>query len=197
MSVKRFELLLRSSWMWHLTATRIHTLNWYHLIQPVTHIDHLWTTNQNTDIIFGFLLLSAQIRPSIINKEKKYDGGGGLVCRDQGFSREAKIQLEVFLSLLPCLPLSSLRWKEKSNYRAPKDLIIGWGSFACVRAAQQEPTRGQPFCARCEPLCHCTLATFRNIQIERLALLTHPLSVEQIIAWISKNRKQLLQFLKW
>lgn len=121
--------------------------------------------------------------------------GGGLVSRDQGFSREAKIRIEVFLSLLPCLPLSSLRRKEKSNYRAPKDLIIGWGSFACVRAAQQEPTWGQPFCAQCEPLCHCTLATFRNIQIECLALLTHPLCpADHCLNF--KNWMQLLQFLK-
>lgn len=49
-------------------------------------------------------------------------GREGGVGRDRGFSREVEARMEVFL----CLPLSfSLEGKEKSNYGAPKDLIIG------------------------------------------------------------------------
>lgn len=139
-----------------------HRLDWYHLTQPAKHRDHLWATNQKTDIISEFLLLSAQILPSIINKEKKRnmmgkgwgwsEGGEGGVCqRRPSLLQRSQDTKRSLPALLVCLCRSPSERREKSNYRAPKDLIIGWISFACVRAAQQEPTWARPFCVWREP----------------------------------------------
>lgn len=68
-------------------------------------------------------MLSAQILPSIISKEEKYDGDEerngegrdeqrGIVSADQGFSREVKTQIEVFpLSLSASVVLPQIEGK--------------------------------------------------------------------------------------
>lgn len=81
-------------------------------MQSVTHRD---ASEQpiKKQIQSEFLVLSAQILPSIINKEKDRNmmgkgetvrsrgrgGRGGGVGGDQGFSREVKARMEVFLWL--------------------------------------------------------------------------------------------------
>lgn len=152
------------------------TVEWYDLTQAAKHKNHLRTTNQKADRISEFLLLSTQILPSIINLKKRnmmgsvQEEGGGCQHRPRLHRRSQDTKRS--LPALPvCLCRSPSERKEKSNYRAPKDLIIGWVSFACVRAAQQDSTWGRPFCAWCVTV-QSLIATFRNDQIKCLASLT-------------------------
>lgn len=207
--------------MWHVTVTHTHThartVDWYHLTQPAKHRDHLRTTNQKADIISEFLLLSAQILPSIINKEKRRNmmgkgwggmregvgggrwGGGVRACQ-----RRPRL-LQRSQDTNRSLPALSLSASVVLPQREGKNLIIELLKISLLAEAHlhvweqpsRNPTWGRPFCARCEPLCHCTVAYchlfffffFRNDQIKCLALLTpsliHPLCGRRMIASIT------------
>lgn len=54
-----------------MTVTHAHAQSGLIASHTAKHRDHLCTTNQKADIISEFLLVLAEILPSIINKEKK------------------------------------------------------------------------------------------------------------------------------
>lgn len=104
-------------------------------------------------------------------------GGGWLVKRRPRLLQRSQDTKGSLPAHPVCLCGSPSERREKSNYRAPKDLIIGSGSFACVRAS--------PAGANLRTAILCLMwshrataqslsATFTNDQIKCLPSLTPP-----------------------
>lgn len=213
---------LNVTWQWHTHThtcertdahTHTHKVHWYHLAHPAKHRDHLWATNQKADTIWEFLLLSAQILPSIINKEKNRnmmgkawghriwwvgtgEGVGGLSSADRGFSREVKTRKEVFPLTLSASAVLPRREGKNLIIELLKISLLAQAHLHVWERAQQEPTWGRPFCAWCGATVPPHSRFLPPLQMTRLNVYLrsrhrsrHPLCGQWMIASIKETER--------